>query len=141
MTRIVRWNPWHEMIRNAERMARDGGYVERERVLPLAVDAYTTDDDIVLTASVPGVAAEDIDINLEDDILTIRGEFNHVREDEDTNYVLRERRSGKFARSLRLTVPVEVENAEAVFNNGILTLTLPKAPEAKPQTITVKTAN
>lgn len=136
MTMTVRRNPWTIFDRYnnlAEEMTREGG----SRNYRLALDAYTTDDAIVITASVPGVAPEDIHINLEDDVLTIEGEFKSSV--EDVTYLMRERASeGRFQRSLRLNVPVEIENIEATFDNGILTLNVPKAPEAKPLTIPVK---
>lgn len=148
MTRIVRWNPWQEVdtirrefARMADQMARDGGSASYEQTYTLPLDAYHTDDAIVVQASLPGVSPDDISINIEDGVLTIRGEYTFGSSDENVNYVLRERRGGKFARSLRLNVPVNVEDAEAVFEHGELTLTLPKAPEAKPLTIPVKAAH
>ncbi len=136
MAMMVRRTPWHRVARYnnlAEEAARDGG----SRTYRLAVDAYETNDAIVITASVPGLDANDIHINLEEDVLTIEGEFKN--DVEDVNYLVRERASaGRFHRSLRLNVPVEIENIEAVFDNGILTLNVPKAAEAKPLTIPVK---
>jgi HSP20 family protein len=139
MTMMIRRNPWHRVVRYnnfADEAARDGG----SRIYRLAVDAYDTEDAVVILASVPGLNPEDIHINLEDDVLTVEGEFKNPV--EDVNYIIRERAAeGHFQRSLRLNVPVEVENIEAVFDNGILTLTLPKAAEARPLTIPVKSVS
>lgn len=119
----------HEMTRESAR--------ENTGTYRLAVDAYETDDAVVINASVPGINAEDIHINLEDEVLTIEGEFNNVV--DDVKYLINERAArGHFRRSLRLNIPVVVNQVEAVFDNGILTLTLPKAPEARPVTIPVK---
>ena len=147
MGTLVRWRPWDEVTRNnlamanrlrhmAEQTAYDGG----SQVYRLPVDVYSTDDEIVITAAVPGLEPEDIQINLEDDVLTIEGELKREGE-EEVDYLIRERAAeGRFHRSLRLNIPVEVENIEAVFNNGVLALTLPKAPEAKPLNIPIKIA-
>ena len=132
MTVMVRRNPWRTMARYAE-TDRDGG----SSAIRLPIDVYVNDDEFVLTASVPGLNPDDIHINLEDDVLTIEGEF--ARNVEDVDYLVRERASeGRFQRSLRINVEVLVEDIAATFDNGILTLTLPKAPEAKPLTIPVK---
>ncbi len=136
---VRRNNPWRsldlfnemtgEMLRETTR--------ETNGAHRLAVDAYETDEALVIQASVPGINAEDIHINLEDEVLTIEGEFSNVV--EDVRYLISERAArGHFRRSLRLNVPVLVDQVEAVFDNGVLTLTLPKAPEARPVTIPVR---
>lgn len=107
-----------------------------ERAYRLPVDAYVTEEEIVLTASVPGMHPEGLHITLEDDTLIIQGELNGLK--EDARYILRERTHGKFERRLTINVPVDVNAAEASFEHGVLTLVLPKAPEAKPRRITVK---
>jgi HSP20 family protein len=139
MAAVIRWNPWREFVRYnrdlAERLDDEGDACTYR----LAVDAYDTADAIVITAAVPGLEPEDIHIKLEDDVLSIEGEFKH--EDQDVKYLIRERAGeGHFRRDLRLNVPVKVDNIEATFNNGILTLTVPKAEEAKPLSIPVKWA-
>ncbi|MGQ9888620.1 MAG: Hsp20/alpha crystallin family protein [Aggregatilineales bacterium] len=107
-----------------------------ERVYPLPVDAYATDDTIVLTAAVPGMAANALSITLDGDILTICGEVNgHV---ENARCLLRERPHGKFERRLTVNVPVNVKAARATVKNGVLTLVLPKAEAAYPHHVVVK---
>jgi HSP20 family protein len=121
----------------ANEMLRETRESETAPTFRLAVDAYETDDNLVILASVPGVNPDDIHINLEDDVLTIEGSLNNTL--EDVKVLLRERAAqGTFRRSLRLNVPVQVDGIEAVFDSGVLTLTLPKSPEAKPVTIAVK---
>lgn len=109
-----------------------------ERVYRLPVDAYTTEDAIVLTASVPGMTADALNITLDGDVLVIRGELNGAV--ENASYVLRERFHGKFERRLTIAVPVNIAAAEATVENGVMTLVLPKAEEARPHRIAVRTA-
>jgi HSP20 family protein len=97
---------------------------------------YTTPEEIVISASLPGLTPDEVDIAIEGDTLTIRGELHQPL--ENVNYLFHERVHGTFLRTLTLNVPVEAENAEAVFENGVLTLTLPKAEETKPKVIKVK---
>ena len=100
------------------------------------MDAYTTPEEIVIIASLPGLTPDEVDIALEGDTLTIRGELRPPL--ENVEYLFQERGFGLFSRTLTLHVPVEADKAEAVFENGVLTLTLPKAEETKPKTIKVK---
>ncbi|HSJ58598.1 MAG TPA: Hsp20/alpha crystallin family protein [Anaerolineae bacterium] len=110
-----------------------------ERVELLPVDAYSTPEKVVILASVPGLSPEDVDITIEGETLTIRGTIQPPAENVD--YVIQERRFGPFSRTLTLNVPVQAEKAEAVFENGVLTLTIPKAEEVKPRQIKVKSGS
>jgi HSP20 family protein len=109
---------------------------EGSRVLRPPLDIYTTDEDIVVLMSVPGVKPEEVDITVEGDTVTIRGEIKPPLENVD--YVVQERASGPFRRVITLNVPVEADKAEASFKDGILTLTLPKAEETRPRVIKVQ---
>jgi HSP20 family protein len=105
----------------------------------LPMDAYITDDAIVIRADVPGIKSDEIEITLEGDTLTIRGEIQ--REDADhRKYVLLERPIGKFERTLNINTPIDHEKVEASFKDGVLTLTLPKAEAVKPRQIAVKSS-
>jgi HSP20 family protein len=104
----------------------------------LAVDVYQTDDHVVIKSAIPGVKPEDIDISLTGDILTIKGESKSEEEVKEEDFVRREMRYGSFARTVAVPVPVVADKAEAQFDNGVLTLTLPKAEETKPKTIKIK---
>jgi HSP20 family protein len=104
----------------------------------LAVDMYETDDTVVVKSAVPGIAAQDLDISITDDTLTIQGKTEAEEEVKEENYIYRERRYGSFSRSLTIPVQIEADEAEAAFENGVLTLTLPKAEKVKPKTIQVK---
>jgi HSP20 family protein len=104
----------------------------------LAVDMYETDDAVVVKSAIPGIKAEDLDISVTGDTLTIKGETKTDEEIKEENYLYRERRYGSFCRALSIPVPVVTNKAEAEFENGMLTLTLPKAEEVKPKAIKVK---
>jgi HSP20 family protein len=99
---------------------------------------YETDDNVIVKSAVPGIDAQDLDISITGDTLTIKGETKAEKEIEEENYIRRERRYGAFSRSLAIPVQIKADEAEAAFENGILTLTLPKAEEIKPKTIQVK---
>jgi HSP20 family protein len=101
----------------------------------LPIDVYTTDEEIVITAAVPGVDPENVEITIEGDTLIIRGEMAGPL--NNVNYAVQERPYGKFQRSLRLNIPVQADRAEASFDKGILTLNIPKQEELKPKTIKV----
>jgi len=107
---------------------------ERTEILP--IDAYVTADELVIKASVPGARPEDVEITIEGETLNIRGTTPGPL--ENVEYVIQERRSGSFSRSLTLNVPVKAEEAEAIFENGVLTLTIPKAEEVRPKVIKVQ---
>jgi|Deesub1362A_J573_1020465.scaffolds.fasta_scaffold02819_7 HSP20 family protein len=145
MTSLIRWEPFREMRRMHEMLDRlmdeaflgtregDGFF---EGLIP--VDVYETDDAIVVEASMPGVDPKHIDISISGDTLTIRGEVKREHEVKEADYFLRERRHQRFYRSLTLPTIFDADKANAEYENGILRLTLPKAEELKPKTITVK---
>lgn len=107
----------------------------------LAIDMYETDDDIVVKAAVPGVKPEDVDISIQGDVLTIRGESKDEQEVNDGDYHRRERYYGAFTRTIQLPTNVKTDRADAQVDNGVLTLRLPKAEEAKPRKINIKSGN
>jgi HSP20 family protein len=105
-------------------------------VWQLPIDAYATDEALVLEANLPGLNASDVEVLLEGDTLTIRGEFKPTN--DDTKYLIRERATGKFERVLTINTPIDHAKVEANFENGVLTLTLPKAEAVKPRQIAIK---
>ena len=105
----------------------------------LAVDVYETDNSVVVKSAIPGVDPSDIDISIQNDTLTIKGETKMEEEVAEANYVVREHHYGAFSRTLSIPVSIKADEAEAEFQDGILTLTLPKADELKPKAIKVKT--
>jgi len=103
-----------------------------------AIDAYQTPNEVVVKAAMPGVNPEDINIDITGDTLTIKGETKTEEEIKKEDYLYQERRYGGFSRSLVLPSGLRADKAEANLENGILTLTIPKAEEAKPKTIKIK---
>lgn len=145
MSNLIRWEPMREFLSVRESMDRlfDDLYsrqagVLRETGIP-AVDLYQDDESVVLKAALPGIKAEDIQVSVTGDVLLLRGEVKREEETKGVNYHISERSYGSFSRSIPLPAPVIAEQARAEFENGILTLRLPKAEEIKPKTITVKT--
>jgi HSP20 family protein len=103
-----------------------------------AIDMYQTENEVVMKASIPGIKADEVQINITGDVLTLKGEVKHEEERNDRAWHIREHRFGSFDRSVPLPTAVKTDQAEAVFENGILTVTLPKADEVKPKTINIK---
>jgi len=103
-----------------------------------SIDMYQTDNEVVVKASIPGLKAEDVQINVSGDVLTLKGEVKQEEERKDKAWHIREHRFGSFERSIALPTDVKSDKAEAMFENGILTITLPKADEVKPRTINIK---
>lgn len=103
----------------------------------LSLDVVENGDSYVVKAAVPGVDPKDVEISVDEDVLTIKGEFNKQEETTDENYIRREIRSGSFLRQLRLPPTVEPEKAEAKFEHGMLTLSIPKKAEAKARSIKI----
>jgi HSP20 family protein len=143
---IVRWNPVREMaaMQNAiDRMFEESWRSVRPTVAgnALPLDVYETDSAYTVYTALPGVTPDQISVSLHDDVLTISGEVAQpvISEDANARVLLYERSYGKFTRSIRLTQPIDQEHIEAAYENGVLTLTLPKAPEAQPKLIPVKT--
>jgi len=103
-----------------------------------AIDMYQTDESVVVSASLPGVKAKDVQVSVSGDLLTIQGETVEKSDKKEKAYHLREQRTGLFERTLTLPAPVLADAAKAEFEDGLLTITLPKLQEAKPKAITVK---
>ncbi len=103
-----------------------------------AVDVVENNDSYILKAELPGMTKDDVKITLENNVLTIRGEKKDEFEKKEKNFHRIERSYGAFERSFTIPGSIKSENIDAQYNNGILTLTLPKAEEAKPKLIDVK---
>lgn len=113
--------------------AEDQGSGASRRMISASMNVSETEGAFRVTAELPGVKEEDIEIRLDEDVLTIRGEkkFQHEEGDEKENYHFTERAYGSFQRSMRLPTPVDQEKVEAVFESGVLTITLPKIERAE----------
>ena len=149
MTNLTRWENAREMMTLREAMdrlfddaftrpfslVREGGATWASP----AIDMFDTDNEVIVKAALPGIKADEVQINVTGDILTLRGETKHEEEKKDRSWHIREHRWGAFERSVRLPTGVLADKAKADFENGILTITLPKSEEVKPRTITVRT--
>jgi len=141
---IIRREPMHEMLTLREAMDRlfDDAFtrplsLSGAAVMP-AIDLYQTEDDVVVKAALPGLKADDVQISITGDTLSLCGEFKQDDEQKEATYHIREKRYGSFERSMTLPVEVQTDKAEADFKDGVLTITLPKAEAVKPKTINVK---
>ncbi len=144
-SRIVRWNPVREMA--AMQSAMDRMFDEFGRGLPslegngtnwLALDVNENENAYVVETDIPGVNPDDINITLQDNVLTISAETQRSETTENERRVITERSYGKFSRSVTLPNTIDAEAVEADYNNGVLRLTLPKSEAAKPRQISVK---
>jgi HSP20 family protein len=103
----------------------------------LAMDVYETGEALVVSAPVPGIKPEEVEITITGNTLVIKGESKAEQREEQGNYLRQEVRYGSFQRSLQLPVDVQSDKADALFENGMLKLTLPKAEQAKPKSIKI----
>ena len=139
--RYTNRNPWRELDQLTNRLGR---MFDSDWPTPAtggewvpAVDVEETADELVLTAELPGLTRDDVELELENNILTIRGERTEQRSSEERRYHVWERRFGSFQRSFTLPRTVSAEGILAEFEGGLLRVHLPKAPEAKGRRIEI----
>jgi HSP20 family protein len=106
-----------------------------------AVDVRESEDAYVMEAELPGLTDKDVELKVEDNILTLSSRKAEAAEEEKNGYLIRERRSAEFCRTFVLPKDVDREKIKAEFKNGLLAVSLPKVPEAKPRKIDVKLAS
>jgi HSP20 family protein len=144
---IIKYDPFREMrsLQDevnrlfASSFSRGGGESDLMRgAWSPQVDIFENKDQIVLEAELPGMKPEDVNISIENNVLTIHGERKFEKKDEGDNFHRVERSYGSFTRSFTLPPTVSSENAQAEFENGVLRLTLAKREEAKPRRIEIK---
>lgn len=102
------------------------------------VDVIDRDNEIVVKAEIPGVKKEDLDVSMTDDTVTIKGSTRHEEKQEKGNYYRCEISRGSFSRTVALPGNVDTDKANAVFNDGILELTIPKVEKSKRKSVTIK---
>jgi HSP20 family protein len=154
-TRLARWDPFRELGAFAGKPFRELGWGRPGRLGSLleellgergwaphpagvAIDCCEDEKAYIITAEVPGAKREDIHIDLQDDMLTIRGEKKSEREGKTEHHRWAERTYGSFSRSFTLPSNALADRVEASFRDGVLTLTIPKTEESKPRTVTIK---
>lgn len=143
---IVKYNPFRELRTMQDQMNRmldmawnrEFGEELKEGVWQPPVDIYEDETSVVIKAEIPDVDQKDIDIKIENNTLTIRGERKHTSEVKKENYHRVERYFGQFQRSFSLPQSIDQEQVQAACDKGILTITLPKKEETKPKQISVK---
>ena len=146
---IIRWEPFRDLASLQDRMNRlfdesfrgiNRGAGEEDWALGAwapAVDIYEKDGNIVLKAELPGLDPKDVEVRVENNILTLRGERKLDEEVQKDNYHRVERSYGNFTRSFTLPNVVDTEKIKAEFKDGVLRMTLPKKEEAKPKQISI----
>src|SRR5215208_5894042 len=139
---VSRWDPFQDLLAIQDEMNQVFGRARQGqggggRVWAPALDISERKDAYVVTVEVPGVNADDLDITLEDGLLTIQGERQFTQESTEQQFHRVERRYGSFRRSITLPAQVRAEAIEASFEHGVLEVVVPKAEEAKPKKITV----
>ena len=146
---IVRYDPFREMRSLQDEINRlftsssargDDNELMRGAWSP-SVDIFENKNEIVLEAELPGMNADDVNISIENNVLTLHGERKFEKKDESDNFHRVERSYGSFTRSFTLPPTVSSENANAEFENGVLRLTLAKREEAKPRRIEIKASD
>jgi HSP20 family protein len=145
--RLVRWRPnsglptlhdeWERMFDNFFGLDRKRSELERFDWTP-RVNVVEHEDRFEITAEVPGMEKDEIQIEVQDNLLTIRGEKRYEKDEKDRNYHVCERSYGTFQRSFNLPENVKDDNIEAEYNSGVLSINLPKTEPVKPKEIKVK---
>lgn len=137
---LIKWTPFLPEFDDMDKMM--------ESMLPAvrgnqfgftpAVDMYEDKDNIIVETQLGGIDPEKVDVSIENNVLTIKGESQKKSEVEDKNYYRKEIRSGSFYRSIPLPTKVDGDKASAINEDGILKISIPKAPEVKPKTIKIQ---
>jgi HSP20 family protein len=144
---LIRWNPMRDMFILRHQMnhlfndvfrpvARGDEGVSMWNQYP-TVDIYDNDENIIITAELPGIDKKDIVIDVKDDVLTLKGERSFDHEIKEEKYYCRERTFGKFERVFRLPADIDPEKISADYKDGILKIDIPKSEEKKPKQIAV----
>lgn len=143
---VIRWDPFRDLVTLREKMNRlfEEAFTSRGEEKDLvastwtpSVDIYETESDLVLTAEVPGIDENDVEIKIEDNTLTIKGDRNFEKETKEENYHRIERSYGSFYRSFTLPRNIDQDKIKAENENGILKVIMPKKPELKPKKVKI----
>jgi HSP20 family protein len=143
---LTRWDPFQEMLNLRRTVDRLFDNVNPDHEWQptqwgLALDVVENKDEFIVKASIPGINPDDLDISYSDDTLTIKGEVKSDKEYKEDQYHLRERHYGSFARSISLPTKIKGDAIEASYQNGVISLRLPKSEEVKPKRIPIKVSN
>jgi HSP20 family protein len=144
---IIRWEPFRDLVSTQDRFNQlfndtfSRAFGDQQEVSPRAwippVDIYETGDSLVLKAELPGINPDEVEIRVEDSTIYLKGERKFEKEIKEENLHRVERSYGTFTRSFALPNTIDADKVNAEYQNGILTLTIPKHEEAKPRTIKI----
>lgn len=137
---LVKWHPVKDMVGLGNLLQRsfdEHSHPSARKGLQLALDIYETEEELVLTASLPGAQREDLSVEFEDHLLTVRGEVKKPELPEGSKSLLNERGQGSVSRTLRIPHHLNIEESRATFVNGVLEVHLPKAEQARKKSITI----
>jgi HSP20 family protein len=148
MNVITRWDPFHNLSALQEQVNRlfDSKFSQNGDSSALSawapsVDAYETENELVIKADLPGTTEKDLDVRFENNLLTIGGERKFEQEVKEENYLRMERSYGSFHRTFSLPNTVDAQAIQAQYTDGVLTVTLPKRAESKPKQVKVNVTN
>lgn len=146
MMAITRWRPFRDLLSIQDEMNRVfddffGRPMTRlewaEGVWSPSVNVSETKDNVAIKAEMPGMNKDDVNLSIQDNVLTLKGEKKQEKEERDANYHRIERSYGSFCRSFTLPTSVETDKIKASYKNGVLNITLPKTEEVKPKEIPI----
>ncbi len=134
---LSRWEPFAELGDLRSRLDRLFEELTGDRGWAPAVDVVRDNGNLVVRADVPGIKAEEVKIEVEDDILTVSGEHEEKKEEKDKHYLRRERRYGSFSRSMALPAGVDAKKIKAKTHDGVVEVVIPLPKEAQKETVKV----
>ncbi len=139
---LERWDPFRDLFRIERSInhfwRNPGANGEGRNRWAVPLNVVDRDDDFIVEATLPGVKPDDINVTIDDGLLTVEGETHSELEENEGGYLLKERRTGKFSRRLRIPDTVDADKAETAYVDGVLTITLPKAEAKKPKRLAIK---
>ncbi len=136
---LMKWSPFFEGIDDMDRSFSDlMPMPSKQNNFTPAIDMYEDKDNVIVETQLAGIDPENVDISIENDVLCIQGEGEKTSEVDDKNYYRKEIRRGSFYRNIPLPTQVMGGKAEAVTEEGVLKIVIPKAPESKPKAIKIK---
>ena len=148
MDGITRWDPFHNLSTLQEQVNRlfDSKFSHNDDSATLtawvpSVDVYETENELVIKADLPEIAEKDIDVRVENNMLTVRGERKFEQKVKEENYLRMERSYGTFSRSFSLPNTVDTQGVKAEYKDGVLSVTLPKRAESKPKQVKINVTN
>lgn len=137
MSSLIRWSPRPWLPDDFDKIIEGFGRFDAAGFTPV-IDVYQTNEDVIVEAPLPAVNPEDVEVTIEHDVLTIQGKSEQKSEVDEKNYYRKEIRRGSFYRSVSLPAAVDGDKAEATYEKGILNISIPKTPAARPKTVKIK---